>query len=172
MKKILFVLLVSLTIMPVVLSGCSNHIFKTKSDIAINEVRTIANNSYTKYYLKNNKSFSSFYDQTAINDGIYPKNIVKNNTAYNPWNGVFSISSLSLFGVNYEYILNMTNMPAKDCLKIGLSTYKLKRFISFDFLNNPLVADTPAKIKQLCSTVKTGNVSVLWEIGVTPFQRK
>ena len=172
MKKLLFVLLLSLIIIPIALSGCAKHVFKTKTDMAIYEVRTIANNSYTKYYLKNKKSFSNLYDQTAINDGIYPKNIIKNNTAYDPWNGNFSISSLSMFGVNYEYILNMTNMPAKDCLKIGLATYKLKRFISFDFLNNPLVADTPATIKRLCSTVKTGNISVLWEIGVLASQRK
>ena len=154
MKRILLGLISLLFIMPILLSGCAKHLFKSKSDMAIYEIRTIANNSYTKYYLKNNKSFSSFYDQTAINDGIYPKNIIKNNTAYDPWRGVFSISSLSLYGVYYEYILNMTNMPAKDCLKIGLATYKLKRFISFDFLNNTLVADTPAKIKQLCNTVK------------------
>ncbi len=174
MKKLLFTLLV-LFMIPIILSGCSQHRFKTKfknkTDKAIYEVKTINNNSYNMYWTKN-KGFYNISNKIAINNGIYPRSIIKNGKVYDPWNGTFSITNLSFLNAN-EYMLNMTNVPAKDCLKIGLATYKLKRVIDFQANYNILLANTSKEIKELCKILHNdGRINITWQIGVSHSQKK
>ena len=166
MKKLLFSLLVSLIIMPIVLSGCVKNPFETKTQIASDQLIHIIKSSYNIYYNKH-KSFYNFFDQNAINDGIYPHSIVKNETAYNPWGGKYFIGNLGAFGISEGYFLFVYDVPTTSCVPLAASIQKLKLFKGVSFISNVTYhAMTVPEIHKLCSMAHSKTIGLLFLIGV------